>query len=178
MDWVPLHLGLQVAIAACFSFGGVTVVLGPLQNVFVSRDGLMTADTFSQSYAVSTAAPGPNGPIFMALIGYQMAGVPGIIACVVGWAIPTLFLMHWFGRLSSVQGHPRTADLLSVLNAGAVGLVLAGVLSLVKSFEFDTAWTGYAQCALAVVAAVVVIRGWLSPLTVLLGCMAIGFVLL
>lgn len=176
--WQVLLLAAQIAGAALFSFGGITVVLVDLEATFVERHHLMTSDQFWQSYALSSVAPGPNGPVFLSFLGWQVGGALLLGVCLVAWAVPTLAVMYGLGKLDDRQDRPEVARLLGVLKALAVGLLAAGIVAMIRAFDFEIPWVGPAQVALAAVAALVLWRKWLTPLPTLLGCMAAGALLL
>ena len=173
-----LLLALQIAASALFSFGGITVVLVQLQDTFVDRHTLLTDDQFWQSYALSSVAPGPNGPIFMSFLGWEVSGAVVLGVCLVAWAVPTLAVMYALGRLGDQESRPEIGRLLGVLKAIAVGLLAAGTVSMVTAFDFQVRQIGIGQLLLAVAASVVLWRKWLTPLPTLAVCMTIGALLL
>ena len=126
-------LAIQVFEAALVAFGGLGVVLEPLQRAVVAL-GLISLSDFARLYALSSVLPGPNGPIFMALVGWPGFGLIGSLTVVAAWAFPSLLITHQLGRISAAGEHPRAARLLSVLKAIAVGLIFDGVLALLSSF--------------------------------------------
>jgi chromate transporter len=171
-------LALLIAVTSVFSFGGITVVLAQLSEIFVDVGGVMSADDFWETYALAAAMPGPNGPIFMASLGWQTAGLIGVVVCVVAWAVPTLAAMYTLGALGDHADESAwIGRLLGVFTMLAVGLIFAGVVAMVRVFDFS-AYAGYLQVLLAAAGVVALHRSWLSPLQVLLGCMAIGLVAL
>ncbi len=176
--WETLLLALQIAASALFSFGGITVVLVQLEDTFVDRHALMSNDQFWQSYALSSVAPGPNGPIFMSFLGWEASGAILLGVCLVAWAVPTLTVMYALGRLGDYESRPEIGRLLAVLKAIAVGLLSAGIVSMVTAFDFEVRFVGVGQVVLAAAAAVVLWRKWLTPLPTLAVCMAIGAMLL
>lgn len=171
-------LALLIAVTAIFSFGGITVVLDQLSDVFVDVLHVMSADVFWETYALASAMPGPNGPIFMSSLGWQAAGLIGVVVCVVAWALPTLGAMYALGAMGDHADENATIGrLLGVFKMLAVGLIFAGVAAMVRVFDFGS-HTGFVQVGLAVAGVLALHRSCLSPLQVLLGCMAVGLVLL
>lgn len=175
--WEMLLLALQIAASALFSFGGISVVLVQLEDTFVDRHALMSNDEFWQSYALSSVAPGPNGPIFMSFLGWEVSGAVVLGVCLVAWAVPTLAVMYALGRMGEMESKPEIARVLDVLKAIAVGLLAAGTVSMVTAFDFEDELVGVGQAVLAVAAAVVLWRKWLTPLPTLAACMAVGALL-
>lgn len=178
MKWTLLGaLGLKVMTLGLLAFGGLTVVLVQLEKDFVGT-GLLTSDEFAQSYALASAAPGPNAPIFLSLLGWQAFGLPGVIVLVIAWAVPTLFITHQLGRMSQAHENPTIERLLTVLKAGAVGLILAGALALTSSFDASVPLFAVVQSLLAFGSSVVLVRTQINPLIVLATCMVVGAIVI
>lgn len=166
-------LAIQVFEAALVAFGGLGVVLEPLQRAVVAL-GLISLSDFARLYALSSVLPGPNGPIFMALVGWPGFGLIGSLTVVAAWAFPSLLITHQLGRISAAGEHPRAARLLSVLKAIAVGLIFDGVLALLSSFNVAMPKETALQMSITLVGVVLLLAFKLNPLWLLLGAMALG----
>ena len=174
--WPALGLdAAQVFVAGMLAFGGLTVVLTQLEDAFVDP-GHLTSAQFAESYAESAFAPGPNGPIFLALLSVQAFGLVGVPVVVAAWAIPSLTITHQLGRLSQTTANAAVVRLLSVLRAAVVGLVFAGMLTLVRAFDVSVPRDAAVQGVIAVVGFVLIVRFKVNPLWVLGGAMAVGAV--
>ena len=169
------RLAVQVFEAALVAFGGLGVVLEPLQRAVVAV-GLISLSDFARLYALSSVLPGPNGPIFMALVGWPGFGLVGSLSVVAAWALPSLLITHQLGRIFAAGDHPNAARLLSVLKAVAVGLVFDGVLVLLRSFNLSMPKEAALQMTITLVGAVLLLGFKLNPLWLLLGAMAVGAV--
>ena len=169
------RLVVQVFEAALVAFGGLGVVLQPLQRAVVAL-GLISFSDFDRLYALSSVLPGPNGPIFMALVGWPGFGLIGSLSVVAAWAFPSLLITHQLGRISAAGDHPRAARLLSVLKAVAVGLIFDGVLALLTSFNLTMPKEAALQMTIALVGVVLLLRFKLNPLWLLFGAMVLGAV--
>lgn len=167
------RLTIQVFEAALVAFGGLGVVLEPLQRAVVAL-GLMSLSDFARLYALSSVLPGPNGPIFMALVGWPGFGLIGSLTVVAAWAFPSLLITHQLGRISAAGEHPRAARLLSVLKAIAVGLIFDGVLALLSSFNLAMPKETALQMSITLVGVVLLLAFKLNPLWLLLCAMALG----
>ena len=131
-----LELAVQVALSAVMAFGGLTSVLTEVDHDFVYHLKLLTSDQFTQAYALATAAPGPAGPVLMALLGMEAAGWPGALVALAAWTVPTTSLMYLLGHWSTRMDLPWVKRLFSVLRACAVGLVLlAAQRSILQDFQ-------------------------------------------
>lgn len=175
-SWTALgQLALQIIEAGMLAFGGLGVVLQPLYHAVVDP-GLMSGHDVARSYALSSFAPGPNGPIFLALLGWSSFGLIGVLIAVAAWALPSLLITHQLGRISEAGNHIALGRLLSVLKAAAVGLVFDGVLALLGSFERSNLVALTLQISIALVGSVLLIRYKLNPLVLLAGAMVLGAV--
>lgn len=176
--WPALGLvAAQVFVAGMLAFGGLTVVLTQLEDAFVDP-GHLTSAQFADSYAESAFAPGPNGPIFLALLSVQAFGLVAVPVVVAAWAIPSLTITHQLGRLSQTTANAAIVRLLSVLKAAVVGLVFAGMLTVMRALDFSVPREVAIQGVIAVVGFVLIVRFKVNPLWVLGGAMAVGAVVL
>jgi chromate transporter len=74
IDWLALfgHFLLLSLLAV----GGAVTVAPDIHRVMVDQMGLLSDAQFSASIAIGQASPGPN-VLFVAVMGYQAAGLPG-----------------------------------------------------------------------------------------------------
>lgn len=165
-----LELFTSFFFVAFVSFGGATAVIPELYRIAVTEHGWMSAQTFTDLFAIAQAAPGPN-VLIVTLIGQHVAGWPGALAATVGMCLPMSLLVgflfkHW-DRLQHWRG--RAAIQLGVAPM-AVGLVLASGVLIVRSAE-----AGWLSLLLVAATVVLNLRTRLHPLwLILLGAIA-GF---
>ena len=143
-DWLALfgHFLLLSLIA----IGGAITTAPEMQRYVVGQQGWLTDEQFTASVALAQAAPGPN-VLFVAVIGYNIAGLLGVVVTLAGILLPSstlaLTAMRWgqarresLGVRAVVAGlAPLTIGLLVATGAvlaapltdapGAIGLVLA-----------------------------------------------------
>src|SRR5678816_3316168 len=94
-------------------------------------------DRFSASIALAQAAPGPN-VLFVAVIGWNVAGAPGALATMLGTLLPstalTLFVSRWGARRRETRGvHAFTTGLTPL----TIGLLVATGWLLVRPYVTD-----------------------------------------
>ena len=172
-----LVFALKTALLAAFSFGGLSAVLSQFKQIAVGSQ-LISISEFSQIYAMASASPGPNGPIFFALIGFTAFGLAGMVALLVAWASATLLVLHGITTiLNRFQGH-LVVRCFRVLKAEAVGLILAGAIAMIEGFNdgFGHSWA--VQLALTVAGLVMLTRFRVNSLQVLIICSLCGAVLI
>lgn len=143
-----VDLFVSFFLVAFVSFGGATAVIPELYRIAVTEHGWMTAQTFTELFAVAQAAPGPN-VLIVTLIGQHVDGWQGALAATIGMCLPMSLLVgllfkHW-DRLQHWRG--RAAIQLGVAPL-AVGLVLASGVLIARSTA--PGWAGIGLVALTV----------------------------
>jgi chromate transporter len=167
------ELALYFAALSLISFGGISSILPEMQRIVVDVKGWVTAAEFTQLFAVSQAAPGPN-ILFTSLIGWKIAGLAGALVALGSFCVPAAVLAWWVGGL---WDRFRDAQWVGITRRGllpvTVGLALAGGYVLATPYGLD--WR-YAAIAAASATALVVTK--LNPLWLLAAGGALGALLL
>jgi hypothetical protein len=85
VDWLGLfgHFLLLSLLAV----GGAITVVPDMHRVLVTQMGLLTDTQFNASIAIAQASPGPN-VLFVAVMGYQAAGLAGAAVTLIGIMLP------------------------------------------------------------------------------------------
>ena len=147
-DWLVL-LG-HFLLLSLLSIGGAITVASDMHRVMVDQMGLISDAQFSASIAIAQASPGPN-VLFVAVLGYQVAGIAGAIAILGAIMLPSTTL----ALLVSRWGHERRHWL-------SVRAFKAGMAPIVVGLLFATGWIlataieGWHHLVLTLVAAVLV----------------------
>ena len=159
MDWVlhgPGTLGTTELWALCLHFGllsllavgGAITTTPEMQRWVVGERGWLTDAQFTASVALAQSAPGPN-LLFVAVIGWNIAGLSGVAATMTGSLVPSTAL----ALLATRWGQQRQ-DLL------VVRAFKAGMAPLTIGMLLATGWVlteplrGHAATAVLVVVAV------------------------
>ena len=74
------------------SFGGVFGVLPELERMIVLEKNWVTSERFVQTYVMGQFLPGPN-MVMCPILGYDIAGFPGMVAAFLGIYSPPAFVM-------------------------------------------------------------------------------------
>ena len=149
-DWLALFG--HVLLLSLLSIGGAITVVPDMHRVLVSQMGLLDDAQFSSSIAIAQAAPGPN-VLFVAVMGYQAAGLAGAFATLTGIMLPSTTLALAVAR----WGHARR-------EWRAVRAFKAGLAPLVIGLMLATGWIltvevpGWRHALLTLAAAVLVWR--------------------
>jgi chromate transporter len=139
-------------LLSLLSIGGAITVAPDMHRVMVNQMGLLTDAQFNASIAIAQASPGPN-VLFVAVMGYQAAGLAGAAATLFGIMRPSTPLALAAAR----WGHARR-------EWRALQAFRAGMAPIVIGLLFATGWIlsaqmpGWQHIALTLAAAILVWR--------------------
>ena len=133
-EWFGLH-GLTVsdllqlaghfALLSLLAVGGVISLASEMQRYLVVEHGWIDALQFNASIAIAQAAPGPN-ILFVALLGWSVAGPLGMVATMAGIMVPSSILTFVVGRLRHARRDAVAVQAFSVgLAPLTIGLLMA-----------------------------------------------------
>jgi chromate transporter len=142
-------LALQFAIMSLLAFGGANAVVPEMHRQAVELHAWMSEREFSDMFAMSQAAPGPN-VMLVTLLGYHVAGFAGALVATVAMCGPTAVLAHFLGR---TWDRFKDAQWRKIVQAGLVPISvgLVGASALVLTRAADHSWI--AGCITAATAA-------------------------
>jgi chromate transporter len=121
--------------ALCFplsfvTIGGGQAIVAEVQRQIVNVHHWLTPAEFADIYAISRMAPGP-GSLYITLVGWRVAGVPGALAATIGIFAPTIILTYCIAGFWTKFEKARWQRTLEAgLKPVAAGLVLSGVYVL------------------------------------------------
>jgi chromate transporter len=84
-------------VLSVLAVGGAITTAPDMQRYLVAEHGWINAAQFTSSVAIAQAAPGPN-ILFVALLGFNVAGLPGLLATMGGILLPSSLLALYTGR--------------------------------------------------------------------------------
>jgi len=168
-DDVLWQLAAGFAAISLIAVGGGIAVIPEMNRLVVEVHGWMTDARFAQLFALAQAAPGPN-VLVVGLIGWQVAGIAGMLVATLAVTLPAGVLAYGFSRLRARLKGSRGLRLLERgLVPVAVGLILASGLILGQA-----AASGWLTVALTAASTLFVWRTERSPLLVLAAGAAAG----
>ncbi|MCH7344972.1 chromate transporter [Pelomonas sp. CA6] len=92
-DWsLLLQLMLHFLMLSLLSIGGAISTAPEMHRFLVDQRHWLTDTQFTSSIALAQAAPGPN-ILFVAVLGYNTAGLPGAAAAMLGIMLPSTTLV-------------------------------------------------------------------------------------
>jgi len=134
------------------SIGGAITTVPEMHRYLVDKTGWLTDTMFTSSIALAQAAPGPN-ILFVAVLGFNVAGLQGAAAAMAGIMLPSTVLTVTATRWARNR---RESPLLRAFSAGmmplTLGLVIATGWLLAAPFVRDEAhrWGAVTLVALTV----------------------------
>ena len=137
MTGVLAELARTFTLLSLVSIGGVNALLPEIHRQVVDIHGWMTDQAFASAFAIANASPGPN-VIFVSLIGWQVAGLSGLLVATFALLVPSSVLACFAGRvLTRWSDHPAVAVLRDALIPVALGMMLASGLSMMRTVDRD-----------------------------------------
>jgi chromate transporter len=132
---ILLQIARVFAVLSLVSVGGANAVLPEIRRQVVVVHGWMSDALFANLFAISHAAPGPN-IILVSLIGWQLAGLAGLLVATLAIMIPSCALAFLAGRAVNRWSDRRWIKLLQQgLVPVALGLVLASGISMMRTAD-------------------------------------------
>ncbi|KAL7754020.1 hypothetical protein RI367_000953 [Sorochytrium milnesiophthora] len=162
--------------AAAFALLGVTAFGGPpahialLHSTFVQRRRWLSAELFSEYFAISQALPGPGSTEMLFSIAIHRGGIVPALVAFLCWSFPGLVVMTGLGLGVARLPNPLPLWLRQVQNgisSAAVGLVAQSALAL--SRKIVDGHKTLVVCTLSAAAAVLFSAGWLEPVLIAAG---------
>ena len=120
-----LNLFTHFASLSLLGVGGAITTAPDMQRWLVGHNGWMSDAQFTTGVAIAQAAPGPN-ILFVAVMGWQVAGVAGVLATMVGIMGPSSLVALAVGRFGRRRADSKA---LRAFTAGLTPLTLGLLLS-------------------------------------------------
>ena len=165
-------------ILSLLAVGGAITTVPDMHRFIVAEHHWLTDAQFTASIAIAQAAPGPN-VLFVAVLGWNVAGPLGALATMTGILIPSTVLSLWATRWGSQRRETRFVRAFTAgLTPLTLGLLLATGWVLAEPYLLSPAHR-WGALALIVVSIAVMLKTKLSPMwLVALGTIAgaLGFI--
>lgn len=129
-----LALFLHFLELSLLSIGGAITTAPEMHRFLVEKQGWLSDADFTSSIALAQAAPGPN-VLFVAVLGYNVAGLAGAMAAMAGMLLPssvlTLSATRW---ARSHREHRGVRAFSAGMTPLTLGLILATGWLLAQPF--------------------------------------------
>jgi len=157
-DWLSLFT--HFLMLSLIAIGGAITTVSDMQRFVVREQGWLSDAQFTASVALAQAAPGPN-VLFVAVIGFNVGGLAGVVATMAGTLLPSTILSltvtRWGDRNRESRGLRAFTTGLAPLT---IGLLLSTGWILLEPTRSH--WLGCSVLVAATVA--LMLRTKLSPL--------------
>jgi len=140
-----LQLFTHFLVLSLLAVGGAITTAPDMQRFVVREQGWLTDAQFTASVALAQAAPGPN-VLFVAVIGFNVGGLAGVAATMLGTLLPSTVLAMAASRLGARN---REARGLRAFTQGLAPLTIGLLVSTcwVLLAPTRTEWTAAALVA-------------------------------
>jgi chromate transporter len=173
MTWGEL-LGLfgHFLLLSLLAVGGAITTAPDMHRYLVTDHRWLTDAQFTSSIAIAQAAPGPN-LLFVAVLGWNVAGPLGALATTSGILLPSTVLSLWATRWGSQRRETRgVRAFTNGLTPLTLGLLLATGWVLAEPYVRDPHYR-WGALALIAITVLVMTRTKISPMwLVALGALA------
>ena len=148
---ILVTLAVQFGIMSLLALGGANAVVPEIHRQAVELRGWMNEREFTDMFAISQAAPGPN-VMLVTLIGYHVAGLTGAVVTTLAMCGPTAILAQYLGRTwDRFKDAPWRMAVQAGLVPISVGLVGASAIVLTRAADHN--WVAGAITAVTAVTA-------------------------
>jgi chromate transporter len=150
-------------LLSLLAVGGAITTASDMHRYVVVEQGWISDAQFTSSIAIAQAAPGPN-VLFVAVIGWNVAGAAGALATLVGTMLPSTLLVLAVSRWAAQRRESRGVRAFTTGMAPlTLGLLLATGWVLAEPFVRvpDQRW---GALALITITIAVMLRSKLSPM--------------
>jgi chromate transporter len=121
-------------VLSLLSVGGAIATAPDMHRYVVMQQHWISDTQFNASVAIAQAAPGPN-VLFVAVIGWNVAGALGALVTMTGILLPSTVLSLWAGRWGAQRRNTRgVRAFTSGLAPMTIGLLLATGWVLAEPF--------------------------------------------
>jgi chromate transporter len=173
-----LGLFAHFMVLSLLAVGGAITTAPGLHRYIVGQHGGLTDGQFTAAIAIAQSSPGPN-VMFVAVLGWNLAGPLGVVATMVGMLLPSTALSIWATRWGAQRRETRGVRAFTGgLTPITLGLLLATSWILAEPYLLAPA---HRPGALALMAITIVVMAktrwslmWLIALGALVG--ALGWV--
>lgn len=123
-----LGLFSHFLVLSLLSVGGAITTAPDMHRYLVVQQHWISDTQFSASVAIAQAAPGPN-VLFVAVLGWNIAGAAGALATMAGILLPSTVLSLWAGRWGTQRRETR-----------GVRAFTSGMAPMTIGLLFSTGW--------------------------------------
>lgn len=116
---------------SAFTFGGGFVIVSLMKKKLVNELHWLTEEEMLDMTALAQSAPGPIAVNAAILVGRRIAGVPGMLAAVLGTLIPPVVIIGVIARIyADFKDNAWVRAVMSGMNCGVAAVITDVVLDM------------------------------------------------
>ena len=122
--------GINLFIST-FTFGGGYVVVPMVRKYFIQKKNYLHEDALLEMAAISQSTPGAIAINLVSLVGYHIAGIPGLIISCISAVIPPFAILSAICTCySMIISNTLVLAVLKGMQAGAVALIVDFIVDM------------------------------------------------
>jgi chromate transporter len=168
-DWLSLFG--HFLMLSLLAIGGAITTAPDMHRYIVGEQGWLADTQFNASIALAQAAPGPN-VLFVAVLGFNVAGLAGALVTLVGTLLPstllTLAATRWGERRRESRGLRAFTAGLAPLTLGL--LMATGWILFQPAAARDARWGS--AVLVAITLAIMLRTRWSPVVPIVIGAVA------
>lgn len=169
-----IQLFVSALYLSAFTFGGGYVIVTLMKKKFVDTLHWIDQDEMLDLVAIAQSSPGAiavNGAI---VVGYKIAGIPGLLVSILGTIIPPFIIISAISVFYEIfQSHIYVKLVLDGMQAGVGAVICSVVYDMSKDLIKTKSWMNN---TIMIIAFVVTCFFNVNVIYVILICIAIGVV--
>lgn len=166
------QLFFQMLTVSAFTFGGGFVIVTLLKKRMVEQHRWLTESEMLDMTAIAQSAPGPIAVNTAVLVGWHLAGFPGMLAAVLGCILPPMAILSAISLFyAAFSAEPCISLLLRGMQAGVAAVVLDAAVTLGQAVAANRSPL---QWLLLLLALPLVLLTRVNPVFLLVGAAAAG----
>ena len=155
-----------------FTFGGGYAMIPQIQRELVDKRKWIEESYFIESILVTQSVPGPVVINLSIYLGYNFAGLAGVITCLLGVVLPSFFMIlaiaMFLGHLTSI---PIIDKIFLGIRPAVVGLIVYAACKLARNFPWSIK-----TAILLVLSFIANIFFGVSPIVIIVASLIIGMI--
>lgn len=146
-----LQLALEFMRFGCFTFGGGWSIIAQMQQLYVEKKKVITAQELMDLTSVAKSLPGTMVANVAMLYGYRAAGIAGGFAAVLGLILPPMGILIAISFFyQAFRSNFWISAIMEGMQAAVVPIIASAAVGLVKgSFSFPPCVLVALGCAAA-----------------------------
>lgn len=162
-------------VISSFTFGGGYVIVNFMKRKYVDELRWISEQEMMDYIALAQSSPGPIAVNASILVGWHVAGFPGMLVAVLGTALPPLIILSIISFIySKFVGNPYVALVMRGMKAGVAAVILDVVFTMARHVLKMKSWVHTAVMVLAFFAAFFL---KINVVYIILGAAAVGLAL-